>query len=384
MNFQKLFRKEVVEFLQKEIHTDLHKLLLKKSPFSDISLQDLAQQIKGRKVAKKKFPFLLKENIFFPPHLNLEQSSSESTSTYKSNLIKGNTFLDLTTGFGIDAYFLSENFAEITLVEKDKELIKIVEHNWKVLNKKATFINENLEEFIGNNKEKFDTIYLDPARRSLEKKKVFLLEDLSPNILEIQDQLLEIGNLVVTKLSPMIDLSYIISVLNNIFRIDIIAVKNEVKEILVHQSKGFQKNEISVHCVNLDTEDIPFQFNVGEEKNAVPNFSDFQKYIYIPNNAILKSGAFNLISEKLNVFKLHQNTQLFTSENLIKDFPGRILEMQPISSKNIKKGNQFNIISKNYPLTTAEIEKKYKIKQGGNQYLIFTQSISGKIILQSL
>lgn len=384
MRFLKFSRPEVIDFLKKHIHSDLPDFLLKKSPFADISMQELAQQLKGRKVAEKKFPFLLNEEIVFPPHLNLEQSSSTGTAKYKAAIIKGKKFLDITSGFGIDAYFLSQNFAEVTLIERDENLLKIVEHNWSVLGRNATFISKPLEDFIAETSEQFDVIYLDPARRSLEKRKVFLLEDLSPNILETQDRLLEMGSLVMTKLSPMIDLSYLISVLKNVVRIDIIAVKNEVKEIVVHQTGIYHQGEIAIHCVNLETEDSPFIYNFGQEKNAVAKYADFQKFLYIPNNTLMKSGAFNLIAEQFQVFKLEANTHFYTSECLIENFPGRILEMKLINSKEIKKGEQWNIISKNYPLSVAQIEAKYKIKQGGNRYLIFTKSISGKIILQSV
>ena len=384
MNFQKFSRQEVVDFLKQHIHTDLPEFLLKRSPFTDISIQELAQQLKGRKIAEKKFSFLLNDNIVFPPHLNLEQSSSESTSRYKAENLNGKTFLDLTAGFGIDAYFLSQNFQEITLLEKNEDLLNTVEHNWKILDKKAEFILGDLEEFIAKTEKKFDVIYLDPARRSLEKRKVFLLEDLSPNILEIQDRSLELGRVVITKLSPMIDITYLVSVLKDIFKIEIIAVKNDVKEVVVYQNKDLKENNIEIICVDLETEEETFKYNFGEEKGAIAKFSNFQKYLYIPNNPILKSGAFNLISDKFKVFKLHQNTQFYTKENLIKEFPGRILEMKIINSKEIQKGEKWNIISKNYPLSVAEIEKKYKIKSGGNRYLIFTQTVSGKIILESL
>ncbi len=155
----------------------------------------------------------MKEGIVFPPQLNLEQSSSEKTALYKSEILSGNTFIDLTSGFGIDAYYLSQNFDDITLIEQNTELLEIVEHNWNILGRRAKFINRKLEDFLAENKENFDVIYLDPARRDQNKNKVFLLEDLSPNILEIQKKLQSISSLVVIKLSPLIDLKYLISVL---------------------------------------------------------------------------------------------------------------------------------------------------------------------------
>ncbi|WET50371.1 class I SAM-dependent methyltransferase [Chryseobacterium indologenes] len=378
-----ILNQEVQNYIHANLKTDLHSLLLKRSPFPEVSMQEIVQQIKGKQVAEKKFPFLLKEGIVFPPQLNMEQSSSEKTALYKSEILKGKKFIDLTSGFGIDAYYLSQNFDDITLIEQNTELLEIVEHNWNTLGKKARFINQKLEDFLNENQENFDTIYLDPARRDQNKNKVFLLEDLSPNILEIQEKLLSISNQVMIKLSPLIDLKYLISVLPPIFRIDIIALKNDVKEIVVFLS-GENKKEIICNCVNLDSGESPFSFIFGEEENAQSQYTAPEKFIYIPNNSILKAGIFNLISEKFGIKKLHPNTHLYTSAEKLNEFPGRIFEMEVVDSKKIKKKEQFNIISKNYPLKPEEIKKKYGLKDGGNDYLIFTQSKKGKIILKSV
>jgi 16S rRNA G966 N2-methylase RsmD len=373
----------VQQFINANLNTDLHSLLLKKSPFPDVSMQEIVQQIKGKQVAQKKFPFLLKDGIIFPPQLNLEQSSSDKTAVYKSKILEGKKFIDLTSGFGIDAYYLSENFDDITLVEQNPELLQIVEHNWTVLGKKAKFINQRLENFLSENTEDFDVVYLDPARRDDQKNKVFLLEDLSPNILEIQEKLLSISQQVVIKLSPLIDLKYLISVLKNISRIDIIAVKNDVKEIVVFLSKE-NSESIQCHCINLESGESDFQFQFGEEENTSAEYAEPEKFIYIPNNTLLKAGVFNLISEKFNLKKLHPNSHIYTSNIRIDSFPGRIFEMEVIDGKQIKKKGQFNIISKNYPLKPEEIKRKYGLKDGGNDYLIFTQSKKGKLILKSV
>lgn len=378
-----ILNKEVQNYINANLETDLHSLLLKKSPFSDVSMQEMVQQIKGKKVAQRKFPFLLKENIVFPPNLNLEQASSQSTAEFKADNLNGKKFLDLTCGFGIDAYFLSQNFEEITLVEKNPELLDLVKHNWKILNKKATFVNENLEHFLAKNSESFDVIYLDPARRDSEKNKKFLLEDLSPNLLEIQDQLLEISSQIIIKLSPLIDISYLISVLKNVAKIQIIAVRNEVKELIVFLEKARKGDDVEISCINLESDDAEFAFQFKEEKTAVSAFSEPQQFLYIPNNAVLKSGAFNLVSQFFNGKKLHPNTHFYTSDKRIERFPGRILEINMIDSKHIRKGEKYNIISKNYPLSPDEIKKKYKILDGGNCYLIFTQTQNRKIILKS-
>ncbi|RMZ58319.1 methyltransferase [Chryseobacterium nematophagum] len=378
-----ILTQEVQQYINANLNADLHALLLKKSPFNDVSIQEIVQQIKGKKVASKKFPFLLKEGIVFPAQLNLEQSSSEITAIYKSNMVKGESFIDLTSGFGIDAYYLSRNFSKVTLVEQNIDLLEIVENNWNILGKEAKFVHQKLEDFLDQNKDTFDTIYLDPARRDHNKNKVFLLEDLSPNILEIEEKLLSFSNEVIIKLSPLIDLKYLVSVLPSIFRIDIVALKNEVKEILIFLSKNEVK-EIVCHCINLESGEPIFTFNVGDEENVLKEYFEPEQFIYIPNNAILKAGTFNLISEKFGLKKLHPNTHLYTSMDKIEDFPGRILKTQIIESKQIKKKSQYNIISKNYPLKPEEIKKKYGLKDGGEGYLIFTQSKKGKIILKSI
>lgn len=379
-----ILSREIQEYINANLNTDLHSLLLKKSPFPEVTMQQLVQQIKGKKVALKKFPFLLKDNIVFPPNLNLEQASSQATAEFKAGNLEGKKFLDLTSGFGIDAYFLSQKFEEVTLVEQNTELLEIVKHNWTVLNRNANFINENLENFLAKNQDKFDLIYLDPARRDEHKNKKFLLEDLSPNLLEIQDQLFNFSNEVLIKLSPLIDISYLISVLNHIVEIQIIAVKNEVKELLVFLKRNQNGENKLITCTNLESDEPSFSFQYHWEKEAVSEYSEPLQYLYIPNNAVLKSGGFNSISEHFNLKKLHPNTHFYTSDDLRTDFPGRILRIEIIESKAVKKGEKYNIISKNYPLTPDEIKKKYKIKDGGEHYLIFTQSLKSKIILRSV
>lgn len=379
-----IINKEVQQYINANLQTDLHSLLLKKSPFSEVSMQEIVQQIKGKKVAQKKFPFLLKDGIVFPPNLNLEQASSQATAEFKSKYLKGKSFIDLTSGFGIDAYFLSHNFEEITLVEQNAELLEIVKHNWEICGKNAHLINENLETFLENNQKKFDLIYLDPARRDSEKNKKFLLEDLSPNLLEIQDKLLKISDEIIIKLSPLIDISYLLSVLKNCTEIQIIALRNEVKELLVFINSEKEKGQTIINCINLESKENSFSFNFNDEKSEVSEYSEPLQYLYIPNNAVLKSGGFNSVSERFGLKKLHPNTHFYTSEEFVLDFPGRILRVEMIDSKEIKKGAQFNIISKNHPLSPDQIKKKYKIIDGGKAYLIFTQTQKSKIILRTV
>ena len=382
MEFSKLLSADIQAFINQNISTDLNQLLLKKSPFPDVSISQLVQQIKGKKTAERKFPFLLKDGIVFPPNLNLEQASSQATAEYKAQNLKGHSFLDLTCGFGIDAYFLSKNFDEVTLVEQNPDLISIVGHNWEILHSNANFINQNLEDFLKHNQQQVDLIYLDPARRDQHNKKKFLLEDLSPNLLEIEEKLRSLSDKILVKLSPLIDISYLLHELKSITEIQIIAVRNEVKELLMIIEKLEQNPKIK--CINLESDEPEFTFNFDEEKLAKPEFSDVLDYLYIPNNAVLKSGGFNSIARHFDLKKIHPNSHFYTSEKKIDHFPGRVLRVEKIEAKSLKKAEKYNIISKNYPLKPEEIKKKYKLNDGGNQYLIFTQSVSGKVILRSL
>ena len=358
-------------------------LLLKKTVFNGVSNKELAQQIEGRRTATKKLPFLLTtEGILFPPTLNLEQTSSEATAQYKAQGLHGERFLDLTCGFGIDAFFLSEKFKEVTLVEQNKELLSKVEHNWQVLGRKATFINGSAETFLKATTAHYNLIYLDPARRDILKQKKFLLEDLSPNILELQSVLLQKADKVLTKLSPMIDISYLLHTLSKITHIHLIALRNDVKEVLVVQeAKTEIETQVQIHCINLETEEPTLQFTEAALHTPQVVYSKPKKYLYIPNNALLKSGAFNYIAQYFEVKKLDINTHLYTSVQLKKPFAGRVLEVTPINPKELKKGSKYCIFSKNYPLSVEEIKKKYRIVEGGNKYLIFTRSVEGLVVL---
>lgn len=382
MEFSKLLSADIQAFINQNISADLTQLLLKKSPFPDVSMSELVQQIKGKKTAERKFPFLLKDRIVFPPNLNLEQASSQATAEFKAQNLKGYSFLDLTCGFGIDAYFLSKNFDEVTLVEQNPDLISIVRHNWETLDKDANFINQNLEDFLKHNQQQFDLIYLDPARRDQHNKKKFLLEDLSPNLLEIEEELRSLSGKILVKLSPLIDISYLLLEIKSITEIQIIAVRNEVKELLMIMEK--QEQNPKIKCINLESEEPEFTFNFDEEKLAKPEFSDVLDYLYIPNNAVLKSGGFNSIARHFDLKKIHPNSHFYTSDKKIDHFPGRVLRVEKIEAKSLKKAEKYNVISKNYPLKPEEIKKKYKLNDGGNHYLIFTQSVSGKVILRSL
>lgn len=379
-----LLHSEIQEFIRENQNRDVREVSLQKSPFENVSSSELAQQIKGMQIAKNKFPFLYeKEGIYFPPSINLEQASSWKTSTYKSEILKGTTLIDLTAGMGIDAFAFAQKFETVTALERNPELVEISKHNFTILNQhNLKYIHTEFENYFRQNPDsKWDVIFLDPSRRIASQRKV-VLEDLEPNILDWMEEFLSRAETLVFKLSPLLDLKSTIEKIPQIQEIHIVAVKNEVKEILLVCKKE-KHLEPKIKAVNLASNHPDFKFNWDEESQTLSEFSEPEKFLYEPNAAILKSGAFKRVGAAFGLKKLHVNSHLYSSNQLIETFPGKtfaVLEEIKNPKKQIEK-QAFHLLVRNYPLKTEAVRKKYKIKEGNESTLIFTQSISAKHIL---
>ncbi|MGM5629533.1 class I SAM-dependent methyltransferase [Apibacter raozihei] len=382
---QELLNKNVQKFITDNLRADLVSMRMKKSPFTGISSLELTQQIQGKKIAESKFPFLTKnDEIIYPPHLNLEQASSEITAKFKQTFISGKKGIDLTGGTGIDSLFLSQSSEIFYYVEPSKELLEITCHNFQKLNRNfIQSFNQTAENFLSENDEFFDFIYMDPSRRDFNKNKKFLLEDLIPNIIELQKDLISKSDQVYIKLSPLMDIQQTIEKIN-VSEIYLISVKNEMKELLVKLSKSDRKEfNPTIHCVNLESNQPDFSFQWNDEKNSVtPIYSNPEQYLLFPNASIMKAGAFKLISHQFKLKKLESNTHIYTSNIKFENFPGRIFSIID-SNFNVKKSKikTFNIICRNYPIKIEEIKNKYKLKEGGDKYLIFTQSLKKNLCI---
>lgn len=381
-----LLHTTVQDFINIHLKTDVTKLILKGSPFENISIQDIAEQIEAKKKCEKKLPtWFHTKNIYYPNKLNIEQTSSEITANYKSKLVEGNSLIDITGGLGIDTYYFSKQVKNVNHCELNNDLQLLVAHNIKALKV------ENIKTFAGNgldylkNKTKtYDWIYIDPSRRSDTKDRVFLLKDCLPNVPENLTLLFEKSNSILLKVSPILDISSAIQELKFVKEIHIVAVKNEVKELLFILKKGFIGN-IKIETINFKTT-INQHFNFIFQSEAVSTYAEPKKYLYEPNAAILKAGAFNQVSEHLNIDKLHQHSHLYTSNNLIQ-FPGRRFKINhciPYDKKIIKKlipSKKANITTRNFPETVNQIRKKTSLKEGGNHYLFFTTNINNNHIV---
>ncbi|MFV0231937.1 RsmD family RNA methyltransferase [Empedobacter falsenii] len=381
-----ILTQEFQDYLKIIEQEDFKSIGLKKSLFDGISSAEIAQQLKGIQVAKHKFPTLYStKNIYFPPSINLEQASSEAAANYKSSLVKGKTLIDLTAGFGIDTMAFAKNFEKVYHIEQNPELSEIVQHNAQILAPNLETYTGTFQSFFETNPEsKFDVIYLDPARRNSSGRK-FILEDLEPNILEWMPTFFEKSNKIIIKLSPLLDITSNLQQIDSISEIHIVALKNEVKDFLLIIDKNCSTKNPLIKAINLESNQPEFSFNFEDEYNSNANFGTVQQYIYEPNVAILKTGAFKLLSEKFNLHKLHQNTHLYTSNELLNEFPGKIYSVEKHINhpkKEIIK-SKANLLVKNYNQAIDVVKKKFKITDGGETTLIFTQSIDGFHILKT-
>ena len=359
----------------------------------------LARQTEGRKIVANKLPSWAENmSILFPVKISLEQCSSEATALYKAGLVSGESLVDLTGGFGVDCSFLSKNFTSVDYVEQNEELCQIAEHNFAALGLNIRVNNAESVSFLAD-MPSVDCIYIDPARRDVKGKKTADLSLCSPNLLEIRDILLKKCNILLIKLSPMFDISSALEVFPECKQVHVVSVKNECKELLLLVEGGFC-GETEVVCVDLDelgvrSEELGISVqtsgepsllelsrvkleitsvasNLKKEKGEIISYSFPKSYLYEPNASIMKAGLFKTVANKYNVQKLHPSTHLYTSEELVPNFPGRSFEIKRVTKvqkKEIQDIEKANLSTRNFPGNVADLRKKLKLKDGGDTYI---------------
>ena len=356
------------------------------------------QQVEGKERTADKLPtFATIEDWWYPVRLSCEQCSSELAAKYKREILHSpkdglSTMVDLTGGYGVDTYFLSEQFEHTDYVEQNAELCRIAEHNFqlKIKNEKLKIHNCTAEEFL-QIAGQYDLIFLDPARRDSHGGKVFRLEDCTPNVVELLPTLLAHGKRILLKLSPMLDLTQAIkelSAFSTQWSVYVVAIKNEVKELLLLSHQPSEVSRQSITAIDLDKKEQAFTFTREEESNSEAVLQcngltaersnspkDGQEkhrlFLYEPNAAILKAGAYKLIAERFGLQKLDVNTHLYCSEELVEDFPGRVWRIKDEGMKGERmKGERANVLTRNYPLTPEQLKKKLHLRDGGTAYVI--------------
>ncbi len=391
-----------IQFIREHAADDVRMLALHKNKYSEVDIDFALQQIEGRQRTKDKLPEIYQiEDWHYPIRLSLEQCSSETTAKYKASVLQNfltsqlpnlQTLVDLTGGFGIDTFYLSEQFQDTHYVERNADLCEIAKHNFSLIDRNIIVHNAQAEEFLQTaeclmaNGERRTAIYLDPARRSASGGKVFRLQDCEPDLTQLYPTLISKCRVLMVKLSPMLDITEALRSLPDAREVHIVAVKNEVKEILIvchpveTRDSHVSPQEPKRIAVNLESNDAPFVFTEEEESAAliISPMGETREglFLYEPNAAILKAGAFKTVGTRYGLRKLAINTHLYASDRLIEDFPGRIFKVLGTPDKaqlKVLQKTGAHTICRNYPLSADKLAAKHKIKEGGTLYLIGTR-----------
>ena len=392
------------KFVREHADEDVRKVALLGTKDQEVDMQMALQQIAGRQVASKKLPSWAEvEGIVYPPHLNMEQCSSEQTARYKASLtpspspkgegnFKGDSMADLTGGFGVDFYWMSQGFKQRVYIEQNESLCTISSHNFETLGHKCSVCCCDTATYL-TTMPHVDLFYMDPARRNEHGGRAYGIEDCSPNVLELLPLLMEKANRVMLKHSPMLDWRKAVEDLKYVSEVHIVSVDNECKELLLLLDQE-RPADLRVVCVNNDR---CFEFFPGQGKIVPEERNDFSlgekrpfaigetAFLYEPNASIMKAGCFEEVEQGFPVQQISQNSHLFLSSVEIEDFLGRRFQISSISSMNkqelrtaLKEVERANISVRNFPLSADQLRKKLKLKDGGDVYIFATTMSDGE------
>lgn len=399
---------ETREFVAMHRNEDVRELALKAKRVEGLDLPLALDQIAGWQIARKKLPqWASCEGIVYPPHISMEQCSSQFTAQYKSEiaqtllapaatvrarvsdsgesdtLVAKRAMVDLTGGFGVDFSYLARGFSQATYVERQRHLCDLAEHNMAALGlDQARIVCGDGVEYL-RQMGPVDFIYLDPARRDEHGSRTYAIEDCTPNVFELRDLLLAKSQCTLVKLSPMLDWRKVVADFDGAVReVHIVATGNECKELLLvlGQQVHEEPSAPRVFCVN-DNQRIDYDsasYTQGLRIGGKP-LPEAKNYLYEPNASIMKAGCFDLVEERFGVTQVGPSSHLFVSATPVADFPGRGFAIEAIggmNKKDIKRllngTKQANIAVRNFPLTAPQLRKKLKLADGGPVYLFGT------------
>lgn len=390
------------EFIREYRERDIRQLALQANRFPDVDMPYALDQIQGWQIARRKLPkWAACDGVIFPPHLSMEQCSSEPTAQYKLNLAMewaervghASRMTDLTGGFGVDFSFTSCAFAAATYVERNEQLCHIVEHNLPLLGlNNATVVCADAVEYLST-VEPQTMLFLDPARRDEHGAKTVMLADCTPDVVQLLPQLLEKSRFTMLKLSPMLDWHKAVDDLQGTVReVHIVSVGGECKELLLVLSTVVE-SELKVYCADLstasDTSSL-FVYTPGSSAPVANSKLKIQnsKFVHEPNASIMKAGCFDELAAAYGVSPVSRNSHLFLSDEPVEGFPGRSFVVERVTTMNkgeLRKAlvgiEKANIATRNFPLTVAELRKRLKIKDGGDVYIFATTTAEGEHLL---
>jgi hypothetical protein len=374
------------DFIREHAKADVRQLALQGTKNPEVDLTFALEQIAGRQKAKTKLPsWAAVDGIVYPPHLSMEQCSSEQTAQYKALIAgKGALIVDLTAGFGVDMAFISQNYQKAVHVERQSPLCAISSQNYKLLGlNHIEVVCADGVDYL-HQLDHADLIFLDPARRDDYGARTYGIADCTPNVLELHDELLQKADRVMLKLSPMLDWRKAVEDLGHVNEVHIVSVDNECKELVVVLEVRGQRSEVkeyTVNCINLLSNGAREEFkfcpaDISLTSHLLPLTSSF---LFEPNASIMKAGCFALLEQRFKVAQLDKNSHLFVSDKDISDFPGRRFIIEKTTSMNkhelkaaLEGIDRANITVRNFPMSVAELRNRLKLKDGGDIYLFAT------------
>ncbi len=377
MNWQSLLNPDIQKFIHGHDGEDVTALALKKPPNPDWDYRLILDQIKARQKAKVKLPLWSGHHpdIVFPPVNILEQASSAATARYKAGLIHGKTFCDLTGGAGVDSCALTEHYESGIIIDRDENAAALIAHNLPLLCLSEAKLDVRCaaaKDFI-KDMPNVDLTIIDPQRRDIHTKGKFKLESTSPNVIELLPQLLDKAHSILIKTSPMLDIAQTIKDLECVQAVHVVEWRGDCKELLFILGRSAPETPLITAVSINDIGEVlsRLDFTLEEEKETKAALSMPLRYLYEPGPAFQKSGGFQVITKRFELQKLHQHTHLYTSDTLRTDFPGRcfeIIDQHPVRAEKIQL-KQAHITTRNFPMSTADLRKKLKLKDGGKDYL---------------
>ena len=403
--------KNLVSFVQEHLEDDVTRLILDRAKWPEIDMEIAAACIESRRKLRNKVQeWYANPELVFPVRLSAEQCSSTATGLYKSALAeriadrKQFTLADLTGGLGVDSWFFSKKAGRVLYNEMQKPLCEAAEHNFKVLGSDNIVISHNIasietiDALLGGFYP--DIIYLDPARRGEGGRKVFLIEECTPDVLGLKESLFKHARHILLKLSPMADISMVCSRLGETCRqVHIVATGGECKELLIWMDREWNA-EYSIHAVELPA-DYPssepelFTFRPSQEKETASVISDISSHSYLfePGKALMKAGAYNLIAQRLGLSKPGRSTHYYTfvNEEMIPVLKGlgkvyRIMSCEPLDKRTVKAAGKAypkaEVTARNIPMDTDTLRKKLGITSGDDAHIFGLKSdMAGNLLL---
>ena len=416
------------DFIRQHQDDDVRQLAFLGSKYPEVDMPFALDQIRGRKMARVKLPrWASLEGIIYPPHISMEQCSSESTALYKAELagrllglpasssgieMKAENeieFVDLTGGFGVDFSYIAARLGVKSMyVERQAHLCEAAKENFERLGLKNAIVKngdgiEVLHSFLSKKDDAASAddslgitydqprsllktnlglkiIFIDPARRDDAGNKVVSLKDCTPDVTVLQEEMLSKADYVIIKLSPMLDWHRAISELSHVREVHIISVNNECKELLLVLSARNMGENLRIYCIN-DAQSFVCEESDMETSSVkiAPSTLEEMQYLYEPNASLMKAGCFGILSDRYDARMLSKNSHLFVSQAPIEAFPGRSFRIIAVSSFNKKELKRHlsgitkaNIATRNFPLSVAELRKRLKLKDGGETYIFAT------------